>query len=84
MRPAEKKFEAKGRKIMSNLIINQADDKEFFTEKATIVAGVLKDGKAEEAKEVIRSIGYRLVPVVEQFIDCESISYKLVYCIIEI
>ena len=38
MRPAEKKFKAKGRKIMSNLIINQADDKEFFTEKAAVVA----------------------------------------------
>lgn len=62
---------------MSNLIINQADDKEFFTEKAAIVAGLLKDGKAEEAKEVIRTIGHRLVPVVEQFIDCESASYKL-------
>ena len=62
---------------MSNLIINQADDKEFFTEKAAVVADLLKKGKAEEAKEVIRSIGYRLVPVVEQFIDCESICYKL-------
>lgn len=57
--------------------INQTSNKEFLTEKATIVATLLKEGRTEEAKEVFRSCGCILVPIVEQFVDCESASYKL-------
>lgn len=62
---------------MRTVSINQTSDKVFFTEKAAIVAELIKKGNLEEAKSVIRAIGDRLVPVVEQFIDCESICYKL-------
>lgn len=45
--------------------INQTSNKEFLTEKATIVATLLKEGRTEEAKEVFRSCGCILVPIVE-------------------
>lgn len=77
MRFAEKKFQRKGDVNMNEQNIIQESEKEFFTKKAAEIASLKKAGKEEEAKACFRETGSRLVPIVEQFIDCESAQYKL-------
>ena len=62
---------------MKQQSINQENEKEFFTKKAAEIASLKKAGMEEAAEACLKSIGDRLVPVVEQMIDCESISFKL-------
>lgn len=77
MRLAEMKFQRKGDVNMNEQNIIQESEKDFFTKKAAEIASLKKAGKDEEARECFRETGNRLVPIVEQFIDCESAQYKL-------
>lgn len=56
--------------------VNESD-RDYLTRVAAIIAELKSEGEEDEAYECYKAVGVIIVPIMEQFIDCESVAYKL-------